>query len=167
MKKLLVFLSLIVLFAFGVSAQQSTLRPTTRNVVQGEFVDFGGVNLVPTDSILVSDTIQYIIPVTHTNGVEPYLTMYWKKILSGTATLTVNFYQANDPAIADFITVKKGKSAGAYTKTLTLSASGWSDISFAQDTAKFEGRYLLVEYITSSTATVKGKMFNRMKFNIK
>ena len=154
-------------FVFSVSAQQSTLRPTVKNVNQGEFVDFGGSNLNPVDSLQVTDTAQYIIPVTHQNGVNPFLATYWKKVGSGTATLTLNFYQSNDPTPANFVTIKKGKALGAYTKTLTYSASGWQQISFAQDTAAFEGRYLKVEFITSSTASVNGKLFNRMKFNIK
>lgn len=166
MKKLL-FIFIVSLFSFALSAQTTKLRPIVANTNQGQFVDFGGVNLVPSDSLLVSDTAKYIIPVTHTNGVEPFLTNYWSKIGSGTATLTVNFYQANDPNYADFVTIKKGKLLTAYTKTLSLAASGWTNISFMQDSARFEGRYMMVEFITSSTASVKGKLFNRMKFNIR
>lgn len=166
MKKLLVLLFLVA-FAFASFAQQSTLRPTVKNVQQGQYVDFGGVNLVAVDSLLVSDTAQYVIPVTHTNTVAPFLSTYWSKILSGTATVTVNFYQSNSPTASTFVTVKKGKALGAYIKTLTYAASGWNQISFEQDSAAFEGRYLKVEFITSSTSTVKGKLFNRIKFNIK
>jgi hypothetical protein len=166
MKKFIVlFISLLI--GFCSFAQQATVRPITRNAVQGEYVDFGGVNLVPQDSLLVSDTIKYIIPVTHTYSIQPFLTSYWKKILSGTATVTVTFYQANDPNIANFVTIKKGKKLVDYVKTWTLSASGWTDVSFAQDTALFEGRYMMISLISSSTATVKGKFFNRMKLNIK
>ena len=154
-------------FVFSVNAQQSTLRPTVKAVQQGQFVDFGGVNLVAVDSLLVTDTAQYVIPVTHTNSVVPFLSTYWNKIGAGTATVTVNFYQSNSPTLTTFTTVKKGKALGDYVKTLTYSASGWNNISFAQDSAAFEGRYLKVEFITSSTATVKGKLFNRIKFNIK
>jgi hypothetical protein len=164
-KKILSLLFLLA-FAFTSFAQtQSTLRPTVKNVSQGEFVDFGGVNLNPVDSLQVTDTAQYIIPVTHLNNVSPFLATYWKKVGSGTATITLNFYQGNDNL--NFVTVKKGKALGAYVKTLTYSASGWNQISFAQDSAAFEGRYLKVEFITSSTASVNGKLFNRMKFNIK
>jgi hypothetical protein len=165
-KKLFSLLFLLA-FVLTVSAQQSTLRPIVKNVQQGQYVDFGGVNLVAVDSLLVADTAQYIIPVTHTNDVNPFLSTYWNKIGAGTATVTVNFYQANDPAPENFVTIKKGKALGAYIKTLTYSASGWNQISFAQDSAAFEGRYLKVEFITSSTSTVKGKLFNRIKFNIK
>ena len=158
---------MLFLFSLFSFAQQSTIRPTTRNAIQGEFVDFGGVNLTPIDSLLVSDTIKYIVPITHTNSIQPFLTTYWKKILSGTATVTLSFFQANDPLPANFVSIKKGKKLVDYTKTLTLSATGWTDVSFAQDTALFEGRYMMIQFISSSTASVKGKIFNRMKLNIK
>ena len=165
MKKIILLFSICLIFSVGYS-QQSTLLPQVKNIQQGQFVDFGGYNLIPQDSLMVSDTAQYVIPVTHVNTVLPFLSTYWSKIGSGTATVTVNFYQSNDPTASTFITVKKGKALAAYTKTLTYSASGWNAISFAQDTAKFEGRYLMVEFITSSTASVRGKLFNRIKFNV-
>ena len=138
-----------------------------RNILQGEFFDFSGSNLIPSDSLSVSDTLQYIMPITHTNGIDPYMSTYWSKIGSGTATLTVNFYQANDQKYTNFVAVKKGKLLNNYSKILTLSASGWSSVSFVQDTAKFEGRYLMIEFVTDATLNVKGKLFNRMKLNTK
>ena len=168
MKRLILFPSLILMFcvSFAHKPVQGTL-PTVyvSGTSTSNTVDFGGVNLTPIDSLLVSDTLTYILPVSHMSNVNPFITSYWSKILSGTATVTVNFLQANDPVSADFVTIKKGKNLTAYTKTLNLSASGWSNISFVQDTAKFEGRYLMVQFVTSSTASVKGKIFNRIRFN--
>ena len=168
MKKFIFLLSLVFLFAVSYAHKpvQGTL-PTVyiTNTTLTNTVDFAGVNLTPIDSLLVSDTLQYILPVSHTNMVNPFIATYWSKIGAGTATVTVNFLQSNDPATADFVTIKKGKNLTAYSKTLTLTASGWSNISFVQDTAQFEGRYLMVQFITSSTASVKGKLFNRARFN--
>ena len=127
--------------------------------------ELGISNGTVNDILMVSDTLQYILPVSHTNMVNPFISTYWSKISSGTATVTVNFLQANDPTPANFVAIAKGKNLTAYTKTLTLSASGWTNISFVQDTAKFEGRYLMVKFITSATASVKGKLFNRARFN--
>ena len=153
-------------FVIGVSNAQTKLK-VTKNVNQGEFVDFSGTNLTPSDSLAVTDTIAYIIPVTHVNLITPFLTTYWQKIGAGTAAVTVKFYQSNDPTNANFVSVKKGKLLTDYTKLLTLSASGWNHISFVSDTANLEGRYLKVLFVTDATASVKGKLFNRMKFNIK
>ena len=168
MKKLILFLSLVFMFAVSyahkpvIGTLPTTYVSSTSNSIT---VDFAGVNLVPVDSLMVSDTLQYILPVSHTNMVEPFISSYWNKISSGTATVTVNFLQSNDPAVANFVAIKKGKNLTGYTKTLTLTASGWTNISFVQDTAQFEGRYLMVQFITSATASVKGKLFNRARFN--
>lgn len=139
--------------------------PITTNVNQGTFLDFGGINMIPRDSLLVTDTARYIIPITHTNDLSNYLAFNWLKIGAGTATLKINFYQGNDPV--NFFTVKAGKTQAAYVKNYTLAASALNEISFIRDTAFFEGRYLKVELITSSTASVKGKYAFRIKTNYK
>jgi len=139
--------------------------PILGNVNQGQFLDFAGNNFVPSDSLTVTDTARYIIPITHTNELQNYLAFNWLKIGAGTATLKINFYQGNDPN--NFFTVKAGKLQAAYVKNYTLAASGVNEISFLRDTASFEGRYLKVELITSSTASVKGKYAFRLKTNYK
>lgn len=173
MKKLFVLGFLLAAFSLAIStsasAQAGTRLVNTGVVNQGSFIDFGGVNLVPSDSLQVTDTIRYIIPVTHLNEVWPYYTWMWTKIGAGTATITQNFYQSNDGV--NFVPIKAGVAQTTYTKSYTLSASTGAtnpnEVSFTRDTARFEGRFLQVQFITSNTASVKGKIFNRVKFNIK
>jgi hypothetical protein len=154
------------LLAFTSYAQHPTTYPIYPNVNQGEYIDIGGNNMVPRDSLAVTDTATYIIPITHTNDITHYLIFDWQKIGSGTATLGINFYQGNDPTNLNFH-VLAGKANANYVKTLTLSASGLTEISFARDTAVFNGRYLKIQMITTSTASVKGKYAIRLKTNIK
>lgn len=142
-----------------------TTYPILQNVNQGQYLDFGGVNLVPRDSLLVTDTATYIIPVTHVNDLTHYLVFNWTKIGAGTATLAVKFSQGNDPSI--FFPVTAGKLNTAYTKSYTLAASATNEVSFARDTASFQGRYLKIQMITTSTASVKGKYAWRLKTNVK
>lgn len=167
MKKLL-FISAIFalcLSAAPVTSNAQTRTTTTSYINQGQFIDFGGTNLTPSDSLQVSDSLAYIIPITHNNDIDLYHTFYWSKIGAGTATLTINYLQGNDAT--NFFPVKKGVAQSDYTKSLTLSSSGWYNFSTALDTATVSGRYLKVQFITSSTSSVKGKIFNRVKTNIK
>lgn len=159
-----------LLMAFALSfiipqhSDAQTRKVTTSTVLQGNTVDFGGTYGNPSDSLQVSDSIAYFVPVSHLNDVSPYITWYWSNIGSGTATITETFLQSNDNI--NWFAVKAGVAQTAYSKTWTLSASGWNEISFQRDTAGFYGRYLKVYFITSATASVKGKLFNRMKVNI-
>jgi hypothetical protein len=159
MKKFALIALSVCLAVATVNAQTRT--KITGNVTQGQYLDFGGVNLVPSDSLQVTDSLAYIIPIDHTNEVLGYLTFLWNKIGAGTATLAVNFFQGNDPA--NFLPVKAGVAQTNYTKSFTLSATAWNEISFQRDTALISGRYLKVQFITSATASVKGKIFNRLK----
>lgn len=170
MKKFLFVFSFLITLATTSFAQ---LRTTTRSpITQGTFLDYPGslFAAVPTaancDTLQVSDTVAYILPMLHTNDISVYHTWYWLKSGAGTATIVVAFLQGNDPF--NFVAVKAGAAQAAYTKTYTISASGWqTPISFAADTARLEGRYLKVTYTTSSTASVGGKVFSRTKTNIK
>jgi hypothetical protein len=116
------------------------------------------------DTLVVSDTIQIPIVVNHSAIVKPQIQMYWQKIGSGTATITASFWESNDGT--NYTQILKGKAQGAYTKTLTLTATGTTFVSFPLDTAILQGRFLKIRYITSSTASVKGKMTHRIKFNL-
>lgn len=145
------------------------------SIPQGQYIDCPGVwspasaasipSSAISDTLQVSDTVAYVFPVNHTNDVDLYQSFYWNKSGAGTATLTVLFFQGNDPY--NLTAVTKGVLQSAYTKAFSLSASGWNYISFANDTARFTGRYLKVEYMTSNTASVGGKVFTRLKTNIK
>jgi len=150
----------------GTIDPQDSKITTIKNVSAGEFVDWGGVNLAYRDSIKVSDTLEYVIPVTHTSIIYPYTSFRWYKVGAGTATLSVEFYQANDKTLSwlpvQYIT---SGALADYTKTLTISASGYYDWSFMSDSARFEGRYLKIVLRTTSTATVHGKIAGRTKFN--
>lgn len=162
MKKFLLLAALSVAF---VSTQAQVRTHTVANIQQGQYIDLGGNTTSPTDSLQVTDSVAYIIPITHNNDVNVFNSFYWLKSGSGTATVTVNFFQANDPT--NFLPIKAGLAQSNYTKTFTLASTQWNDISFARDTARFEGRYLKVQFITSSTASVKGYVFNRLKTYVK
>lgn len=163
---LIAFATILSLSAVPNSSHAQTRTTTLGTVQQGQYIDFGGVNLVPSDSLQVTDTIAYIIPVTHINDFTGYLSWFWHKIGAGTATVTMAFFQGNDPT--NFFPVLTGTTTSAsYTKSYTLSADTWSNVSFARDSARFEGRYIKVELFTSSTASVKGKIVGRLKTNVK
>lgn len=163
MKKFL-FLALSI-FSLAIGHAQ-TRQVTTASVTQGNYIYLGaGLNQTPGDSLQVSDSIAYLTYVYHTNDVAPYLTWYWNKIGTGTATITLSFLQSNDGV--NWFAVKAGQAQTTYTKSYTLSANTWSEVSFQRDTALFVGRYLKTYYITSSTASVKGKLINQLKVNIK
>ena len=161
MKKIVSLLLIATSLFITEAAHSQTRTVTVGNIKQGTFVDFGGINLTPIDSLQVSDSIAYLIPITHENALYPYHIWYWQKSGSGTATVTVNFFQGNDPT--NLFPVKAGVAQNNYTKTYTLSSSTWSEIDFRRDTANFSGRYLKVQFITSSTPSVKGYVFNRLK----
>lgn len=136
------------------------------SVTQGNTLNYGLLNGVPSDSLQVSDSIAYLISVAHTNTIDAFLTWQWTKIGAGTATITLNFLQSNDNV--NWFAVPKGAAQVPYTKSYTVSATGWqTPVSFAQDTARFEGKYLKVYYITSNTASVKGKLYGILKTIIK
>lgn len=165
MKKLIYIL--IASLAFITSVDAQTRTKTTANISQGEYIDLGGTKATG-DTLQVTDTVAYIIPITHTNDIFPYFNLYWNKSGAGTATVTMSFWQSNDPTNdVNFKPVVAGVAQATYTKSFVLSASGWNEVSFARDTARFEGRYLKVQYHTSNTASVGGKMFTRMKTVVK
>jgi hypothetical protein len=176
MKKLIILVALAVGF---ISPSFAQLRTTIRSTIQqGNYIDFPG-SYFPTsaasipassasDTLQVSDTVAYVIPITHLNDVDVFLQWYWNKSGSGTAGITVTFYQSNDPY--NFTTgsqLTSGVAKTAYSKVYSLTASGWNYLSFKQDSVNFEGRYLKVQYLTSATASVGGKVFSRLKSTIK
>jgi hypothetical protein len=145
--------------------QAQTRTKTTANVNQGEFLDFGGTNFTPSDSLQVSDSIAYIIPLSHSNDISAFHTWKWKKSGAGTATVTVDFFQANDPT--NFFPIKKGVAQTDYSKSYTITTDSVFVINYAADTASIQGRYLKVRFITSNTASVKGYLANRFKTYVK
>lgn len=156
----------VLILAVSITSFAQLRVVNTGVVPQGQFIDFGGLypqggTVNPLDSLQVSDSIAYLVPVQHTNNVFPYMTWFWNKIGAGTATITLTFLQSNDNV--NWFAVPQGAAKAAYTKSYTLAASTWSNVSFKTDTATFEGRYMKVYFITSNTASVKGKLFNRLK----
>lgn len=167
MKKFLI-ISILGVLAVGLyfNGVNDRTRPLTSASVFGDasdqsYLTFGGQ---AGDTLVVSDTVSYPIAVNHSKIVQPFIQMYWQKIGAGTATVTVSFWSSNDGTTYNQIV--KGKAQAAYTKTLTLSATGTTFISFPLDTAIVQGRYFKIRYITSSTASVKGKMTHKIKFNL-
>jgi hypothetical protein len=167
MKKIVPILLACMTLVTCISVSAQTRTRITANVNQGEYIDLG-TSYLKGDTLQVTDTVAYIIPITHANDLFPYFNLYWNKSGAGTATITMSFFQSNDPTNStNFKPVVAGVSQATYTKTLSLSASAWNEVSFARDTARFEGRYLKVQYVTSATANVGGKMFTRVKTVIK
>lgn len=165
--KCLRFASLLTLLcgALVISGHAQGRQHTVTNVNQGQFIDLGGTQPTPTDSLGVSDTTVYIIPITHTNIIFPYMTWEWTKVGSGSATIVLSFQQSNDGVT--YNNLLKGQAQSAYTKTYTtLAASTNSELDFWRDTVAVGGRYVKVTYISSSTASVKGKLHARVKTNV-
>lgn len=172
------FLVVAACFLIGITAN-AQLRTSIRSTIQqGTYLDYPGsffptaTSTVPTsaasDTLQVSDTVAYVLPITHTNDVDFYTQWYWTKSGAGTATITLTFYQSNDPYnFATGSQLTKGVAQTAYSKSYTLTASGWNYVSFKTDSVNFSGRYLKVQYMTSNTASVGGKVFTRTKSNIK
>lgn len=176
MKKYLFLLTALLGFAMATSAQIRTklLSP----IPQGQYIDFPGLFFptsaasIPTsaasDTLQVSDTVAYVFQINHANDVDMFLQWYWNKSGAGTAGITLTFYQSNDPY--NFPTSSQltaGTLKAAYSKVYALTASGWNQVSFRQDSVSFAGRYLKVQYLTSATASVGGKVFSRLKTTIK
>jgi len=168
--KVTFLIGFLVAMALSSTAQ---LRTTTRSTIQqGQFLDYPGswLTAVPAaaqmDTLQVSDTVAYIIPVMHSNDVDLTHEFYWTKYGSGTATVTLTFYQGNTPWY--FTQCTSGVAKTAYSKSYTISASGDQGfLSFKTDSVNFTGRYLKVQYMTSSTASVGGKIISRTKATIK
>lgn len=160
------FLAIIVTLSALVSPAQAQLRGVnTATVFQGNTIYYGGFNQTAQDSLQVSDSIAYYTYISHQNDVAPYLTWFWNKIGSGTATITLTFWQSNDNV--NYFQLKAGVAQANYSKSYTLAANTWSEVDFARDSVRFDGRYLKTYFITSSTASVKGKLINQLKVNIK
>lgn len=168
MKKSLVLLAFSL--ALAVTSFAQTRIVNTGVLPQGQFLDFGGQfpagALLPTasDSLQVTDSLAYIIPLSHTNKISGYMSWYWNKIGAGTATIALTFLQGN--SAYDLQPLKAGVAQTTYTKSYTLSASGFNEVNFARDSVRIDGRYLKVYFITTSTASVKGKLFCRLKTNL-
>jgi hypothetical protein len=159
-----VLLFSILMIASIPKSDAQTRTSTLFTISQGQFTDFGGsfYPLVASDSLQVTDSLGYIIPITHTNEVAGiYHNWFWKNYGSGTATVTVNYFQSNDGV--NFFPVKAGVAQANYSKTFTLSANTYNETSFARDTARFDGLYLKVQMFTSATANVGGKVVHRLK----
>lgn len=158
MKNLFKIISILLLAAMTFTSNAQLRTKTTSYLSQGDFIDLG---VSPKDTLAVSDTIAYIIPVTHTNNIGFYQTFKWTKIGAGTVTMDVQVFQSNNSV--DWFTVKKGVGQTDYTKTFTLAATGLGELDFKTDTAFVSGRYLKIQYKTSSTSTVQGSIATRIK----
>lgn len=117
------------------------------------------------DTLAVSDTIAYVVPIQTNYQYLPFLSFGWTKIGAGTATITASFYQGNSQY--NFTPLKAGSANTTYTKTFTLSASGTNFVDFLADSVKVSGRYLKIQYTTSSTASVSGSVVTVLNTAIK
>lgn len=154
------------------TSAQAQLRITTRTPIQqGTYLDYPGswATAVPAaaqcDTMQVSDTVAYILPINHTNDVDIAHEFYWTKFGSGTATVTLTFWQGQTPWY--FTQCTAGVAKTAYSKAYTITASGDNYVSFKTDSVNFTGRYMKVQYMTTATASVGAKVISRTKATIK
>lgn len=148
----------------GIHKSEAQTRTKTVPGIQiGTWADLGGTPALPADSLQVTDSISYIVPITHTGVIYPYASFVWNKIGAGTATVAATFYQSND--LLTWFPLLKGIAQSAYTKSYTLSASGTNEIDMKRDTVPIGAKYFRVTLITTSTASVKGKLAIRFKAN--
>lgn len=158
MKNLKKIFAVLFLVSLALTSFAQLRVKTTAPLPQGQFLDFG---VSPKDTLNVSDTIAYVIPIEHTNQVNFYQTFRWVKIGAGTATMDIQYFQSNDGT--NWFTVKKGVLQTAYSKTFTLSSSQYNEVDFALDTARVSARYLKVQFKTSATSSVSGAVSSRLK----
>jgi len=166
MKKYLILLAFLVGFVAFFAGKNDRTRPTQAATVFNtdkdvSYLTFGGG---VGDTIVVSDTVSIPIVINHSAVVKPEIQLYWDKISAGTAHATLTFWQSNDGTT--YTAIKKGKLQTAYSKTLSIASDTTNFYSFAADSAIVEGRYLKLKYITTSTASVKGKLTHKIKFNL-
>ena len=154
----------IVALCMSFNTQAQGRIHTVPTIQQGQFADLGGTPQTPTDSLGVSDTTVYIIPITHTNLPFPYMSWQWTKVGAGTATIALTFTQSDDNV--NYFPVLKGVGQSSYVKNYSLSATTASEVEFWRDTAVVSARYLKATWITTSTASVKGKLHGRVKANV-
>jgi hypothetical protein len=154
MKNLLILLAFILIsFTSFSQARTFTLAPTNQGAA---IVTKSGFPTNVGDSIGISDTLNYILPINHANITELHGQINWTKVGAGTATVTANFLQSEDNI--NYYSVLKGVGKTAYTKTYTFSATGANEFSTAADTAYIGARYIKIQYITSNTASVQGNV---------
>lgn len=166
MKKIIIFSVLSLCFVLFFAGVHDRTRPLASASVFGASNDqsylLTGGNA--GDTIVVSDTMQIPISVTHSAVLKPFCQFYFDKIGSGTATTTVTFWQSNDGVA--YKQILKGVNQSAYSKTLTSSADTTHYINFMADTAYLDGRFFKIRLINSNTANVKFKITSRIKFNL-
>jgi hypothetical protein len=165
MKSLKVFILAAVALCLTMGSSAQLRTRTMPGVSVGSTPSFYGVSpntistTVTADTLGVSDTIAYVVPVNANYTYVPFLSTGWKKIGSGTATITVLFFQGNTPGNCSS-PVLAGSANATYTKTLTYSATSTtpSYIDFNADSAKVSAPYLKIYYRTSATASVQGSI---------
>jgi hypothetical protein len=184
MKKLIVIISL--LFTAGILFAQTLPQAThihypnaamalpdmTSSQVSQNTVFWGGSSLTKLtvkDSIGLggksgvarADTQVYIIPVSHITVCYPYTSLLFYKDSSGTATIVMSFWQSNDLYAWEPCYVTSGS---AYTKTFTVSASGFNYVDFFGNLVTLQGKYFMYYMIASNTASAKTKYAGATKF---
>jgi len=109
-----ILLSISVLASFA-QGRTYTLAPTT----QGTAVSTK--NGYPTnvgDSIGISDTLTYILPITHANTLAIGGQLNWTKVGAGTATVTAKYFQSEDNVT--YTALVKGVANSTYTMPTLL-----------------------------------------------
>jgi hypothetical protein len=162
MKKILILFGLLLCFIFA----QAQTRPSIYTE-SGKYVVFGGTS---ADTIYLGSTLIYNIYVEHLEQVQPYIHYYLAKLRTNNPTITLTLLQSNDGT--NFVSIKRGKNrTTAYSKTLTPTVTDTHyDLSFANDSAVLEGRWLRIQlattYVTSSLTKIQWKPTFQMKVNV-
>lgn len=161
MKKLLTIIAIFASLAISVSANAQLRSKVVPALNGGNSITLGTIGTTisgtgVSDTLAVSDTIAYIVPINSIYRYTPFLSFGWNKIGSGTATVTATFYQGNSPY--NFTQCKAGSANNLYSKSFTLSASGTNFVDFLADSVKVSGKYLKIQYMTSGTASVQGSV---------
>jgi len=162
-KYILISLMAIATIVFFINAYVERTRPVLAFSQTATYQSFGNT---AADTIRAADTLSYKFSVDHTNMITPYIQLKWTKILAANPTVTVAFFQSNDNI--NYKPILKGKYLSSYTKTLSPTATTNYDISLRNDTASFEGRWVKMQIITSSStaSTTKAGVGGTVKFNI-
>jgi hypothetical protein len=112
-----------------------------------------------------ADTNTYIFAVSKVHNVFPYFQLRYKRTVKW-ATVTCSWKESNDNVTYDV--VKRGWDRLAYSKAyVAVNSDSTMYIDFQKDTALFNGVYLKLTVITSTTggATTRAVFSGVAKFN--
>jgi hypothetical protein len=160
MKKIILILAIALISTLSYSQRASKIH-TASVVNQGEYVQF---DATLTDTLKSNDTVTYVFPVTHVNGIYPIIDLREKLKSTGDTTIAMTVYESMDGIT--YYAVNAGSSPSAYTKTLAKSVTG-IEYNGASDVVWFESRYLKLMFVSPARTGFKKILSGYIKFTIK